>query len=105
MIIPTLAFGFGMDIEAAGTASLVVSLPTVAVGVVRFRAQGAYHDGAMLAGLALPMAAGSAAGATLGAALLPLAPTGFLKLLLGGVLAVSAVRLARGAGRRPAPAA
>ena len=50
LIIPTLVFGFGLDIKAAGTASLLVSLPTVAVGVLRFRAQGAYRDGAMLAG-------------------------------------------------------
>ena len=49
--------------------------------------------------------AGSAAGAILGAALLPLAPTGFLKLLLGGVLAVSAAKLLSKARRRPAPAA
>ena len=57
----------------------------------------------MLTGLALPMAGGSAAGAVLGAALLPLAPTGFLKLLLGGVLATSAAKLARKATgqRRP----
>ena len=34
LIIPTLVFGFGMDIKAAGTASLLVSLPTVAVGVL-----------------------------------------------------------------------
>lgn len=106
LIIPTLVFGFGMDIKAAGTASLLVSLPTVMVGVLRFRAQGAYRDGAVLVGLAVPMAAGSAAGAILGAALLPFAPTGFVKLLLGGVLAVSAAKLLRGPGRRrPAPAA
>jgi uncharacterized protein len=104
LIIPTLVFGFGMDIKAAGTASLLVSLPTVAVGVMRFRAQGAYRDGAMLAGLALPMAVGSAAGATLGAALLPLAPIGFLKLLLGGVLAVSAIKLTRKAESRSSSA-
>jgi uncharacterized protein len=104
LIIPSLVFGFGMDIKAAGTASLLVSLPTVAVGVLRFHAQGAYRDGAMLAGLAVPMAVGSAAGAVLGATLLPLAPAGFLKLLLGGVLAVSAIRLARKAESRSSPA-
>ena len=90
MIIPTL-----VSIRAAGTASLLVSLPTVMVGVLRFRAQGAYRDRAMLAELALPMAAGSVAGAVLGAAALPLAPAAFLKLLLGGVLAASAAKLAR----------
>jgi uncharacterized protein len=105
LIVPTLVFGFGMDIKAAGTASLMVSLPTVAVGVLRFRAQGAYRDATMLTGLALPMAGGSAAGAVLGAALLPLAPTGFLKLLLGGVLALSAAKLLRKTRPRTAPAA
>ena len=53
----------------------------------------------------LPLAAGSAAGAIVGAALLPLAPTDLLKLLLGGVLAVSAAKLLRKAGRRLSPAA
>ena len=103
MIIPTLVFGFGMDIKAAGTASLLVSLPTVTGGRAAFRAPGAYRDRAMLAGLALPMATGSVAGAVLGAAALPLAPAVFLKLLLGGVLAASAAKLARKAigHRRP----
>src|SRR5215204_4024709 len=35
LIIPTLLFAFGADIKAAGTASLFISLPTVAVGVIR----------------------------------------------------------------------
>jgi uncharacterized membrane protein YfcA len=45
LIIPMLVFGVGLDIKAADTASLFVSLPTVAVGVLRFRIQGAYHPG------------------------------------------------------------
>ncbi len=59
-IIPTLVFAFGAGIKAAGTASLLVSLPTVAVGIV---------------------------------------PAAALKLLLGTVLIVSAVRIFRGRGR------
>ena len=35
LAIPTLLFAFGADIGAAGTASLLISLPTVAVGVLR----------------------------------------------------------------------
>jgi uncharacterized membrane protein YfcA len=62
-------------------------------------------DPAMLTGLALPMAVGSAAGAIVGAALLPLAPTDLLKLLLGGVLATSAAKLLRTTRSRTAPAA
>ncbi len=41
----------------------------------------------MLAGFTLPMAPGSAAGAALGAALRPFAPTGFPKLLPSGAAA------------------
>ena len=72
-----------------------MSLPTVVVGVLRVRAQGAYRDGAVLAGLALPMAAGSFMGATLGAALVPYAPGATLTLILGVVLAASAAKLFR----------
>jgi uncharacterized protein len=32
LIIPTLVFAFGVGIKTAGTASLLISLPTVAVG-------------------------------------------------------------------------
>ena len=35
VIIPTLVFAYGADIKVAGTASLLVSLPTVAVGITR----------------------------------------------------------------------
>jgi uncharacterized membrane protein YfcA len=94
-IIPTMMLAFGADVRTAGTASLLISLPTVAVGVLRYQRQGAYRDAAVLAGLALPMALGSVAGATLGAALLPYAPVGALKAALGIILVASAVKLAR----------
>jgi uncharacterized membrane protein YfcA len=86
---------FGECSSTAGTASLLVSLPTVTVGVMRFARQGAYRHGPTLSRLVLPMAAGSVAGATLGAVLLPYAPAGALKAALGVILAVSAVKLAR----------
>ncbi len=94
-IIPTMMLAFGADVRTAGTASLLVSLPTVAVGVLRYHRQGAYRDPGLLASLALPMALGSVAGAMVGAALLPHAPTSALKLGLGLILAASAVKLAR----------
>jgi uncharacterized membrane protein YfcA len=92
-LIPAFMLAFGADVATAGTASLLVSLPTVAVGVARFARQGAYGDRAELVGIAAPMALGSAAGALLGAALLPHAPAGALKALLGVILAASAVKL------------
>lgn len=95
LIIPTLLLAFGADIKTAGTASLIVSLPTVLIGVVRFAQQGAYRDVGMLVRVAAPMSAGSMAGATLGAALVGFAPTGALKAVLGAILAVSSVKMFR----------
>lgn len=94
-IIPTMMLAFGADVRTAGTASLLVSLPTVAVGVLRYQRHGAYRDGNLLASLALPMALGSVVGAMLGAALLPHAPAAALKLVLGLILVASALKLAR----------
>jgi uncharacterized membrane protein YfcA len=50
VIIPTLVFAYGADIKTAGTASLLISLPTVAVGIAlrpprRLRASRDHGDG------------------------------------------------------------
>jgi uncharacterized membrane protein YfcA len=92
-IIPTMMLAFGADVRTAGTASLLISLPTVIVGVLRYQRQGAYRDPGLLIRLALPMAVGSVAGAMFGAALLPYAPGAALKAMLGVILAVSALKL------------
>jgi uncharacterized membrane protein YfcA len=94
-IIPTMMLAFGADVRTAGTASLLISLPTVAVGVLRYQHQGAYSDPQLLIRLALPMAVGSVAGAMFGAALLPYAPGAALKAMLGLILIGSAVKLSR----------
>lgn len=95
LIIPTLIFGFGLDIRTAGTASLIISIPAVLVGVVRHARTGAYRDRATVIGIGVPMAAGSVAGAFAGAALLPFVPVGALKLILGAILLASSVKLWR----------
>jgi uncharacterized membrane protein YfcA len=93
LIIPTLIFGFGLDIRAAGSASLLISLPAVLVGVLRHARAGRYADRGMLLGIGLPMAAGSVLGAMAGAAALPFLPAGTLKLVLGLILLLAAQRL------------
>lgn len=100
LIIPVLVLLFAVDIKTAGTVSLIISLPTVAVGLLRHWRRGAFEDRAPLREVALPMALGSIVGANLGAALAGLAPVGALKLTLGAVLAVSALGLYR-RSRRP----
>jgi uncharacterized membrane protein YfcA len=94
-IIPILMFGFGLDIKTAGTLSVIISLPVVAVGVIRHRLNGHYRSRDVLVYLVLPMSAGSVVGAIVGGVLADHVPTGAIKLILGIVLLLSAVKLWR----------
>jgi uncharacterized membrane protein YfcA len=93
LIIPTLVFAFGAGIKTAGTASLLISLPTVAVGVIRHCRLGSYADRADLTRTGFPMGVGSVAGALVGGLFVGLVPAAALKLVLGVILVVSAVRI------------
>lgn len=95
LIIPTLLFAFGADIKAAGTASLLISLPTVAVGVLRHRKLGAFEERRDLSETVAPMGVGSVIGAVAGGLLVGLIPAAALKLILGVILIVSAIRIFR----------
>jgi len=95
LIIPTFVFVFGVDIKLAGTASLLVSLPVILVGIGRHFTRGAYRDRQALTQTVAPMAVGSIIGATIGAALVVYAPTNLLKLGLGLILIASAIRVFR----------
>jgi uncharacterized protein len=93
IIIPTLVFVFGVGIKTAGTASLLISLPTVAVGVLSHRRLGSFTDRADLTKTVAPMGAGSVVGAVVGGFLVGVVPAAALKLVLGVILIVSAVRI------------
>ena len=95
LIIPTLLFAFGADVKTAGTASLLISLPTVAVGVVRHARLKAFDERLDLTQTVAPMGVGSVIGAVAGGLLVGFVPAAALKLLLGIVLIVSAVRIFR----------
>ena len=96
LIIPTLVFAFGVGIKTAGTASLLISLPTVAVGVLRHRRLGSFADRADLSRTVAPMGVGSVVGVVVGGFLVGVVPAAALKLVLGIILIVSAVRIFRG---------
>jgi uncharacterized membrane protein YfcA len=93
LIIPTLVFAFGADIKTAGTASLLISLPTVLVGVIRYAGQGAFAERRMLSETVAPMSLGSIIGAVAGGLLVGLIPAGLLKVVLGVILNISAFRI------------
>jgi len=92
VIIPTMVFAFGAGIKTAGTASLLISLPTVAVGIVRYARRGAYDRDALRETVA-PMGLGSVIGAVIGGLLVGIMPAAVLKLGLGCILIASAVRI------------
>jgi uncharacterized protein len=93
LIIPTLVFAFGVGIKTAGTASLLISVPTVAVGVLRHRRLGSFADRADLTRTVAPMGAGSVIGAVAGGFLVGVVAATVLKFVLGVILIVSAVRI------------
>lgn len=93
LIIPTLILGFGADVKAAGTASLLISLPTILVGLWRQRRHAAAMTPIELRTCVLPMSGGSVLGAVLGGLLIEHVPGTFLKMLLGLVLMASALRV------------
>jgi uncharacterized membrane protein YfcA len=95
LIIPTLVFGVGADIATAGTAALAISLPIVGVGVARHAHHGAFADRADLTQTVVPMGAASVVGAVAGGLLVGVTPVAALKVVLGLVLIVSAIRVFR----------
>jgi uncharacterized membrane protein YfcA len=92
-IIPILIFVFGVDIRTAGTASVLISIPVVITGVTRHWLTGHYRSASMFQNLILPMALGSLIGALVGGYLAAWAPTDALRIVLAGILAVSAIKL------------
>lgn len=92
-IIPILVFVFGAGIKTAGTLSLLISLPIVAIGVLKHRLTGHYRSRDVLIRLVLPMSAGSVMGAFLGALLADVVASAALKVILAVILASSAVKL------------
>jgi len=103
VIIPTLVFGYGIPIKAAGSLSLIVSLPTVVTGLALHLISGSLFDGAMLQGLILPIGIGAALGAIIGGLMIGIAPAGALKVGLGVLLIWSAWKV--GTTPHPPPVA
>jgi uncharacterized membrane protein YfcA len=94
LLIPALVFIFGADIRIAGTASLLISLAIVATGLWRYHKAGALPMTGGAKRIALSMSAGSLIGVTLGGLAVAVAPTVFLKVVLGSVLIIAAAKIA-----------
>ena len=93
LIIPSLVLLFAVPIKAAGTLSLLVSIPTILVGLARHRASGAFAGLRDVRHLVVPMALGTILGGVVGGAMVAFVPAGAVKLLLGSVLIASAAKV------------
>lgn len=93
LIIPTLILIFGVDVKLAGTVSLLISLPTILIGVSKHASNKMYTDKTDFSALVVPMGVASIVGAFIGAALVAFVPSDVLKLLLGFILIFSAIKL------------
>jgi uncharacterized protein len=93
MIIPTLIFIFGVGVKTAGTASLIISLPTVLTGLVRYHHARALFDRTAFREIITPMGIGSIIGSIVGGLMLGMISPSLLKIILGVVLIASAARM------------
>ncbi len=90
LLIPALVLIFGAEIKAAGSASILISLGVVSIGLWRYWRMDAIPGGRGARRITVAMAAGSIIGATLGGLAVAYAPVEFLKFLLGCVLLAAA---------------
>jgi uncharacterized protein len=93
LIIPTLIFIFGIGIKLAGTASLIISLPTVCTGLFRYYRSHTFFKRSVTTQIVIPMGVGSVIGSILGGLLLGIVSQNGLKVLLGVILIFSAIRM------------
>ena len=105
LMIPTMVFIFGADIKTAGTASLLINFPTVIALVLRYAQSGAYSEGHAMSETVLPMGTASCVGAFCGGLLASAAPVRALKVALGMLLVLSALRVFGKKKRMPLPGA
>jgi uncharacterized membrane protein YfcA len=89
--IPALIYLFSFDIVIAGTTSLLVSIPTVAMGFIKHHQMGHTNHGATI--IAVIMGIGSVLGALIGASYANVIEQNILKVLLGIILILATVRM------------
>ncbi len=92
LLIPILILIFGMDIKTAGSASILISLAVVLMGIFRYWHMDAIPKGRGVQRITLAMSCGSIIGAAAGGLAVAVAPVEFLKLLLGCVLLAAAAK-------------
>lgn len=95
LIIPTIILLFGIDIKLAGSLSLAISIPTIMMGLFKYRSQQRLKEVNSEQGFIVSMASGSILGALIGTNLLKYVSNSMLYTILGTILLLSALKLAK----------
>lgn len=107
LTIPTLVILFGLEVTLAGSLSLVISLPTMAIGLARYSQDNSFRVITDNRRFTLVMATGSVVGTFIGSRMLDVIPHSSLIPLLAVILGVSAIKLwnhhARSVGAKLVP--
>lgn len=93
LIIPTIALLYGIDIKIAGTLSLMISLPTIMIGLYRYRKKEPFTIVKPNIRFIGWMAFGSILGAWIGKSALGKVEGHTLQILLAIILMISAIKL------------
>lgn len=95
LIIPTIILVFAIDIKLAGSLSLAISIPTIVIGLFKYRSQQRLKEVQSEGRFMVSMASGSILGAFIGSNLLRYVSNSLLYLILGTILLLSALKLAK----------
>lgn len=93
LLIPTFVLLFGLDIKLAGSLALIVSLPTMLIGFIRFSRDKNFAVIAQQKHFIVLMAIGSIIGAFIGGYLLGIVSSATLLPLLASILVVSSFKI------------
>lgn len=95
LIIPTIILLFAVDIKLAGSLSLAISIPTIGMGLFKYRSYGRLKEVKSEQSFIILMALGSIVGAFIGSKLLLYVSNSLLYTILGVILFLSALKLSR----------
>ncbi|TKI70210.1 sulfite exporter TauE/SafE family protein [Sulfurimonas crateris] len=93
LLIPTIVLLYSVDIKTAGTLSLLISFPTLLVGIYKYNKTKRLQEVFGFKEIIIYMAIGSIIGAFIGALAYGIVDALYLEALLGVILLISAYKL------------
>lgn len=93
LLIPVIVLLYGADIKLAGTLSLMISFPTLLIGIYKYYQNKRLHEVFIFKDILIFMAIGSIMGAFIGSLLVWIVSSAILEVGLGVILLLSAYKI------------